>query len=138
MLAAAGGPDVHPHAVSPPEDRARWDRDVANFARDLVRLDEFFLDIVDGSLATPDTIRQVAMSFMGVQGPWYTVGWKMAVLIEKHFGRATLISCMLDPRMLLSTYNAAASREGVAGEPLPQWSPQLLHAIGARGVQFRP
>ncbi|HSJ31515.1 MAG TPA: DUF5700 domain-containing putative Zn-dependent protease [Longimicrobiales bacterium] len=138
MLAAVGGPDVHPHAVSPPEDRARWDRDVAHFARDLVRLDKFFRDIVDGSLATADTIQQVAMRCMGVQGPWYTVGWKMAVLIEKHFGRATLISCMLDPRMLLSTYNSAAAREGVAGESLPPWSPQLLHSIGARGAPFRP
>jgi hypothetical protein len=30
MLAAAGGPDVHPHAVSGADERARWDTDVAN------------------------------------------------------------------------------------------------------------
>jgi hypothetical protein len=35
MLAAAGGPDVHPHAHSSPEDRARWDHDLANFSRAL-------------------------------------------------------------------------------------------------------
>jgi len=28
MLAAAGGPAIHPHAVSSPEERARWDKDV--------------------------------------------------------------------------------------------------------------
>ena len=35
MLAAAGGPDVHPHFHSSPADKARWDRDVANFSGDL-------------------------------------------------------------------------------------------------------
>jgi hypothetical protein len=39
MLAAAGGPDVHPHAVSSAEDRARWDRDVANFNEDLKQVE---------------------------------------------------------------------------------------------------
>ncbi len=28
MLAAAGGPSVHPHAVSDPAERARWDKDM--------------------------------------------------------------------------------------------------------------
>jgi hypothetical protein len=31
VLAAAGGPAVHPHATGTAEDRARWDEDVANF-----------------------------------------------------------------------------------------------------------
>jgi hypothetical protein len=34
MLAAAGGPDVHPHTTSKREDRERWDRDMANFGAD--------------------------------------------------------------------------------------------------------
>jgi len=34
MLAAAGGPDVHPHATSSEADRARWDRDMARVRED--------------------------------------------------------------------------------------------------------
>jgi len=45
MLAAAGGPDVHPHAVSKPEDRARWDHDMANFNQDLKPVEKFLLDV---------------------------------------------------------------------------------------------
>ncbi len=31
MLAAAGGPDIDPHASSSPKEHARWDHDLANF-----------------------------------------------------------------------------------------------------------
>ena len=106
MLAAAGGPDIHPHAVSDPAERARWDKDVANFDNDLIKLDVFFNDIMDGKL-TEDEIDKTAFSFFGTQGPWYTVGWKMAVLIEKTYGRDKLIECMCDQRLLLPTFNQA-------------------------------
>src|SRR5688572_17578136 len=33
-------------------------------------------------------------AFYGVRGPWYSVGWKMAVVIEKTLGRATLVEVM--------------------------------------------
>ena len=132
MLAAAGGPDVHPHAASPATDRARWDHDVADFGRDLPALERFFLDVAQGRLRTPAERQEAGMRFFGVQGPWYTVGWKMAVTIERRFGRARLIECMLDPRDLLATYNRAAAEENRAGgEPLPLWSDELLRAIGA-------
>jgi hypothetical protein len=73
----------------------------------------------------------VAYSFFGVQGPWYTVGWKMAVTIERHFGRARLIACMLDPRQVLAVYNqAAAEQDRAGGEQLPLWSPELLRVLG--------
>lgn len=132
MLAAAGGPDVHPHAESPPAVRARWDRDVASVARDLPVLDRFFLDVAQGRLGSAEERRNAGMRFFGVQGPWYTVGWKMAVTIERRFGRARLIECMLDPRDLLATFNRAAAEENDAGgERLPLWSDELLRAIGA-------
>ena len=138
MLAAAGGPDVHPHAVSPPEERARWDRDVADFGRDLPVLERFFLDVASGRLRTPEDRQRVAMSFFGVQGPWYTVGWKMAVVIERRFGRDRLILCMLDPRALLVSYNqAAAELNRAGGEQLPLWSNQLLQVMGARDAAGR-
>ena len=131
MLAAAGDPDVHPHAHSSPEDRARWDRDMANFGRDLQSVERFFLDVIDGRLAGEDQIRQKASEFFGVQGPWYTVGWKMSALVEQRYGRETLIECMLDPRRLLATYNRAAIVRK-SKEQFPLWSRRLLQAVRAR------
>ena len=130
MLAAAGGPDVNPHAVSPPAERERWDRDVANVGRDLPLLQRFFLDVARGRLETPEAQRSAAMAFFGVQGPWYTVGWKMAVLIERRFGRDRLILCMLDPRQLLLASNQAAEEQNrLGGEQAPLWSDELLEVM---------
>ncbi len=134
MLAAAGGPDVHPHAMSSAAERSRWDRDMANFGPDLLRVQQFLLDVISGKLRTPEERQRVGYSFFGVQGPWYTVGWKMAVTIERRFGRARLIDCMLDPRQVLAVYNRAAAEENRGGgEQLPLWSPELLRALGVEG-----
>lgn len=128
MLAAAGGPNIHPHRFSKPEDRDRWDRDVANYPNDLKKVEQFFLDILAGKLSE-DEKQKIGFSFFGVQGPWYTVGWKMATLIEKTFGRAKLLECMCDQRKLLATYNLAATRNNQKkGEPLPLWSEVLVDA----------
>jgi hypothetical protein len=130
MLAAAGGPDVHPHAVSPDPDRERWDKDMANFNGDLKKVERFFLDVLDGRLKGEGAIREVAFSFFGIQGPWYTVGWKMAVLIEETFGRARLIDCLCDPAALIAAYNEAAAKHNVlTGECLALWSLSLLKRI---------
>jgi hypothetical protein len=133
MLAAAGGPEVHPHAVSADSDRTRWDHDVAQFNRDLGTLDQFFASILDGRLATADTIQTIAFTFYGVQGPWYTVGWKMAVTIERRFGRPELIRCMTDPYRLLERYNAAAADYNrTHPDTLATWSDPLLKALRGR------
>jgi len=131
MLAAAGGPDVHPHAVSKPEDRARWDHDMANFNQDLKTVEKFLLDVAQGRLKTEEERGKVASTFFGVQGPWYTVGWKMSVLIEKHYGRAKLIECMTDPRELLVTYNQAAAEHNRThpDDQLALWLPELLQSL---------
>jgi len=130
MLAAAGGPDIHPHAVSEPEDRARWDRDMGNFNSDLRKVEGFFLEILAGKLKTQEAIGGAGSSFFGIQGPWYTVGWKMAVTIEETYGRTKLIECMCDQIKLLSTYNQAATvYNRSAKEPLALWSPALLQAL---------
>jgi hypothetical protein len=137
MLAAAGGVKAHPHAASLPEDRERWDRDMANFNVDLKRVDKFFVDVLENKL-TEEERTAMARSFYGVQGPWYTVGWKMAVTIEKTYGRATLIGCMCDPRKLLSTYNRAAAKHNRSTrEPLALWSSSLVQAIGRTKEQAR-
>jgi hypothetical protein len=129
MLAAAGGPDVHPHAVGNPEDRSRWDRDMLNYNEDLKKVERFVLDVIDNKLSEDET-RKAAYSFFGIQGPWYTVGWKMAVVIEKSNGRARLIDCFCDPRKLLPAYNeAAALYNRSAREPLALWSTQLIEQI---------
>lgn len=126
MLAAAGGPDVHPHRSSPAADRERWDRDVANFNQDLRKVEKFFLDLAEGKLDETSE-REIAVSFYGVQGPWYTVGWKMAVVIEKTFGRKKLIESITDHRKLLPTYNRAVRiYNSRTREALPLWSDKLI------------
>jgi len=130
MLAAAGGPDIHPHAVSPALDRNRWDKDMANFNADLKKVEAFFLDVLDGRLKDEEKIREVAFSFMGIQGPWYTVGWKMAAVIEKTFGRAKLIDCLCNPVAFLAAYNEAAGKHNAAtGESLALWSAPLMKRL---------
>lgn len=130
MLAAAGGPDIHPHAMSTAEERARWDSDMAHFDRDLADLDSFFLGIEQKKIVG-DAVGEKAGSFFGRQGPWYTVGYKMAVMVEKRYGRAALIETMLDPRCLLVRYNRVAAEENAAGKALPLWSADMLKAVQA-------
>lgn len=127
MLAAAGGPDVHPHAVSGAEGRARWDRDLADHGSDMQRLESFFLDVLEGRLAEPDAVRNAAVAFFGEQGPWYTVGWTMAATIETAHGRDRLVEILCEPGQLLRAYNeAAAAINSSRREPLPLWSEALL------------
>jgi hypothetical protein len=132
MLAAAGGPDVHPHAVSGAEERARWDKDVANFDADLKKVEEFLLDVLAGKL-TEDQIQKTAFSYFGTQGPWYTVGWKMSVVIEKELGRAKLIESFCDQGKLLATYNEAAAKHNRgSAKPIALWSKSLVDALKSR------
>lgn len=129
MLAAAGGPNVHPHEVSSPEERARWDKDLENFNSDLKNVERFFLDVLEKKLSD-DEIQKTAFSFFGTQGAWYTVGWKMSALVERTYGRARLIDCICDQRKLLSTYNQAAVKHNrKSRSPLAMWSPTLIEAI---------
>lgn len=117
MLAAAGSPDTHPHSVSSPEILARWDKDAANFNNDLKKVERFFFDILENRL-TQEEIQKTTSSFFGVQGAWYTVGWKMSSMIEKTFGRKKLIECICDiencsrfiTKRLQNTIGARANR----------------------------
>lgn len=131
MLAAAGGPDHHPHEVSPPEERARWDRDIAHAGEDLRTVDRFLLDVATGRMSDPDSIRARGMSFFGVQGPWYTVGYMMAQSIEQMMGRDALIATICDPVSILETYNRAFA-SGMTCRVVPTWSPELLAALRAK------
>lgn len=129
MLAAAGSPGIHPHAVSSYEERARWDKNVANFNDDLKKVETFFMNILENRL-TKDEVQKTASSFYGVQGAWYTVGWKMSVLIEQTYGRAKLIECICDQRKLLRTYNKAAVKHNrKSREPLALWSASIINGV---------
>jgi hypothetical protein len=129
VLAAAGGPDVHPHAVSKQADRDRWDRDVADFGKNQQELDGFFRAILDGKL-TPEQVNKQAFTYFGEQGPWYTVGWKMAVTVERAYGRKKLVEVMCNAPALLPTYNAATAKlSALGGETLPRWSEEIIRAL---------
>ena len=125
LLAAAGGPDVHPHAASPPAERARWDRDVARVDEDFARLISFFDDVSSGRVSGADADSR-GMSFFGVQGPWYTVGYTMAVTVERAFGRPYLVQRLCDPIAFLEAYNRAAEERG---NRLPLWPAPLLERL---------
>jgi hypothetical protein len=127
MLAAAGGPDIHPKATEPLEKRQRWDRDLANFNKDQHELDEFFRGILSGEL-THDQARERGYSYFGYQGPWYTVGWRMAVTIERKFGRDRLVQAECDGSAL-AVYNSAVAKNKSSDQNLPIWSPEVIRAL---------
>ncbi len=132
MLAAAGGPVVDPHAASSPEERARWEHDLARFNDDLGAVNQFFLDVLNRKFADRDAMEEKGGSFFGAQGPWYTVGYRMSVMVDERFGRQALINTMLDPRCLLVLYDRVAAEQNAAGKPFrPLWSDDILSAVNA-------
>jgi hypothetical protein len=126
VLAAAGGPNLHPHWEDPPADRAVWDKAMAGYNGDFQTLEQFFSNIANGTL-TGDAIANQGYTYFGaVQGPWYTVGYKMDVTIERILGRPVLIQALCDKRIYLATYNAAALTSNRQGNPpLPLWPDNL-------------
>ena len=136
MLAAAGGPEVDPVATYKPKLQAEWKRDMQNFNSDLERVQQFFLDASEGRITSEDEVRERGFTFFGSIGPWYSVGYRMAVVVEKRYGRAALIDCMLDLRRLLASYNQAAAEQNKSGgEQLALWSPELLQQVKAAPVK---
>ena len=132
VLAAAGSADVHPLRDFDQDQRVRWDQDFKFVDQELIQVNQFFLDVINGGFAKPEVADHVAFTFFGYRGPWYTVGYLMGSMVEKRFGRAVLVECMSDPRQLLAKYNQAAAEQNAAGkdEKLPLWSPELLKAVG--------
>jgi hypothetical protein len=124
VLAGAGGADVDPGSVVGASARPEWAAESTTFASRMNALAVFFGDILSGRLADDASAQNAGMTFFGNQGAWYTVGWRMAVTIERRFGRARLIECIADNRIFLPVYNAAA--EGTA---LPRWSDELANAF---------
>ena len=129
MLAAAGSPNVNAHATDDDSIRQRWNRDVSHADADIVELSRFFTDVLDGRIATRDSVVSRASSYYGVQGPWYTVGWLMASTVERDEGRARLIRDLCNPVHLLLDYNRWAAGEDARGGQLPMWDPTLLDRL---------
>lgn len=139
MLAAAGSGVRHPHWADDAPTRARWDADLMHFQSDLARLDQFFVDILDGRLEGEDKIRAQAAPFWGdAQGAWYTVGYEMSVLVERQFGRRAFLECLIDPRKLLILYNRVVEAAIEKGAVLPRWSSQLLSRLKAAPENAAP
>lgn len=130
MLAAAGGPDVHPHASSPPELRTVWNRDVANVPRDMRRIESFLLDLVDERLTEDEDVRrrgfELIVSEEVPQGPFYTVGWHVAATIERGLARSELVASICDPADFLAAYNRAVSS---SKSETDHWAPRLIEAL---------
>ncbi|WP_448097612.1 DUF5700 domain-containing putative Zn-dependent protease [Luteibacter yeojuensis] len=125
--------DRHPHWEDDALARARWDGDMMHFNADLPKIEALLQDILDGRLKNDDEIQERAAPFWGdAQGAWYTVGYEMAVLVMKHDGKAGLDASLLDPRQLLSRYDAIASEANAKGATLARWTPGLLEKLGVK------
>ena len=132
MLAAAGSIDRHPHWEDDAVARARWDGDMMHFNVDVASVQQFLMDILNGKLKKGDAaIRERAAPFFGAQGAWYTVGYEMAVLVERQYGRKAFEECLIDPRKLLTMYNQIAKEANGKGATLATWSPELLTQLNA-------
>jgi hypothetical protein len=132
MLAAAGSPRIHPHANSNAEDRKRWDLDLANFDNDLKKVEAFLIEVAEGRLKGAKASAR-GSEFFGIQGPWYTVGWRMASTIEQELGKPVLLACMKDTRKLLPTFNEAAAKAKLT---CATWSPILLERLAGEDVRL--
>jgi putative zinc-dependent peptidase DUF5700 len=130
VLAAAGSPDVPPMADFPERDRVLWDVETGRFPANLGDLNQFFLDTIHGDLRN-DAVAHEGGIFFGYRGPWYTVGYRMAVTIERELGRPALVATLADPREFVARYNEAAVRENArSGGRLPLFSAEVLKAVG--------
>jgi hypothetical protein len=121
-LAAAGGPQNNPMKnADRPGLQETWRSEMAKYDENFHAVESFFLDVSSGKLKG-DATNTRAFEFFGLLGPWYTVGYKMAVTIEQAFGRDAVINAFCDQRTLMSTYNRAVDN---LGAKLPKWDPRL-------------
>ncbi len=100
---------------------------MANYDQNFHLVETFFDDIATGKL-TGDAIPKRGYDFFGLVGPWYTVGWKMAVTIEQAFGRKAVVDAFCDQRTLMPVYNAAVKKSRAN---LPLWDERLVAIFGA-------
>jgi len=137
VLAASGSPDVPPMIDFPERDRVLWDLEDERFGANLDALNQFFLDTIHGDLRN-DAAAHEASIFFGYRGPWYTVGYRMAVTIERELGRPALVATLADPREFVARYNQAAlNKNSPSGRRLPLFSAEILKAVSTTAA-FSP
>ena len=130
VLAAAGSPDIHPLADFSESSRFVWDLEDKRFPANLDELNQFFLDTVHRNLLNDAITHEGRVFFRFGDGPWYTVGYRMAVTIEREFGHAALVATYVDPRQFVARYNeAAASENAKNGGHLHLFSAEILEAV---------
>ncbi|WP_374109402.1 hypothetical protein [Anaeromyxobacter sp. SG17] len=53
----------------------------------------------------------------------------MAVVVERHRGRAAVVASLRDPRLLLAQYQEVARMLNANGDHLPLWPDRLLRLL---------
>jgi hypothetical protein len=89
------------------------------------QVESFFLDIMEGRLPNEADQRARGMEFFGVQGPWYTLGYRMWSTVERAMGRSRVIEDTCNPARLLLDYNVSVASDSAA----PRWSVHLLSLL---------
>ena len=70
------------------------------------------------------------MTNNGGQGSFYTVGYKLAVVIKDSVGKQSLIKSMSDFTQLYFLYNKTVVRYNQKyNEKLPKWNNEILKAL---------
>jgi hypothetical protein len=90
--------------------RLLWDLGAERFADNLEELNQFFLDTVRGDLLNDAVAHEGRIFFGNGDGPWYTVGYRMALTIERKFGRTALVATLADPRQFVSKTTEVKAR----------------------------
>lgn len=132
MLAAAGGPDAHPNRFDE-QLKARWNENISNLNRDFKEIEKFLLNILNKNFSNQEELYNKGFQLMtknGGQGPWYTVGHKLAVVIEKMTDKKVLTDCMKDFTQLYLTYNKLVVQYNKKyNENLPQFSEEIIGGL---------
>ncbi len=121
LLAAAGGINRHPN-YHDEELRAIWDERIKSVETDFLSINQFFLDILRQEL-DGETTTKLGFEMFGVQGPWYTVEWLVAVTIERALGRQRLIHCIGNPVEQFQVYNDVVKTYALSQ---PSWSQEII------------
>ena len=132
MLAAAKGLENHPNKFD--EDlKIKWDKNMENFNKDFLKIQNFLLAILEGHFADDQKLYNRGFQLMtnnDGQGSWYTVGYQIAVIIEREAGREVLIECMKDLTKIYFQYNNLVEiYNKKRNEDLPKWNDKILTSL---------
>jgi len=132
MLAAAKGLENHPNKFDK-DLKSKWDENMGNFNKDFHKIQNFLLAILEGHFADDQKLYNRGFQLMtnnGGQGSWYTVGYQIAVIIEREAGREVLIECMKDLTKIYFQYNNLVEiYNKKRNEDLPKWNDKILTSL---------